>query len=399
MRFRRTGPLLRSTGYPWDLRRDDALPAYDELEFDVIVGTYGDSFDRYAIRLNEIRESIKIVRQFVDRMPSGDYRVQDKKMTPPPRARIDESMEALIHHFKIFTEGYKVPEGEAYVAVESPRGELGCYIVSDGSSKPYRMHIRGPSFVNLQTLPHLMQRRAHRGRRGQHLLGRPDHGRGRPMKPAHGKARTPSSLSRTSARYPRQKSALIPLLHLAQEQDGWVTDRCDGAHRRAVDVTPAEVIGTRSFYEMFKFHPAGRYMVNVCTNISCQLLGAEDMLHHAESTLGVRAGSTTADGLFTFEDVECIAACTEAPCLQVNYRYFNRVTVEGFDAMVADLRAGRTPANVIVGESGEMIPGHGAWGSCARHIPAGRAVGAVPPEDVTEGPVWLARNVPARGQS
>lgn len=152
-----TGPILRSTGYAWDLRRDLPYLAYDEVEFDVVVGTYGDCFDRYAIRLNEIRESIRIIHQILDKMPLGDYRIQDKKVTPPPRARIDESMEALIHHFKIFTEGFKVPEGEAYVAVESPRGELGCYIVSDGSSKPYRMHIRGPSFVNLQTLPHMMR--------------------------------------------------------------------------------------------------------------------------------------------------------------------------------------------------------------------------------------------------
>jgi NADH-quinone oxidoreductase subunit D len=154
-----TGPLLRSTGYAWDLRRDLPYLAYDQLDFDVIVGTYGDSFDRYAIRLAEIRESLGIVRQILDRMPAGDFRVQDKKVTPPPRARIDESMEALIHHFKIFTEGFKVPEGEVYVAVESPRGELGCYLVSDGSSKPMRMHIRGPSFINLQTLPHLMRDR------------------------------------------------------------------------------------------------------------------------------------------------------------------------------------------------------------------------------------------------
>ena len=152
-----TGPILRSTGYAWDLRRDEPYLAYDQVDFDVVVGSYGDCFDRYAIRLNEIRESIRIVRQIVDKMPAGDYRSQDKKVTPPPRARIDESMEALIHHFKIFTEGYKVPEGEVYVAVESPRGELGCYIVSDGSSKPHRMHIRGPSFVNLQSLPHLMK--------------------------------------------------------------------------------------------------------------------------------------------------------------------------------------------------------------------------------------------------
>ncbi|HEY3485909.1 MAG TPA: NADH-quinone oxidoreductase subunit D, partial [Ilumatobacteraceae bacterium] len=144
-----TGPILRSTGVAWDLRRDEPYLRYDQVDFDVVVGSYGDSFDRYAVRLNEIRESMKIVRQVLDRMPSGDYRIQDKKVTPPPRARIDESMEALIHHFKIFTEGFKVPEGEAYVAIERPRCEIGCYIASDGSAKPYRMHIRAPSFVNI----------------------------------------------------------------------------------------------------------------------------------------------------------------------------------------------------------------------------------------------------------
>ncbi len=152
-----TGPILRSTGVAWDLRRDMPYLHYDEVEFDVIVGSFGDAFDRYAIRLNEIRESMKIVRQILDRIPMGDYRIQDKKITPPPRARIDESMEALIHHFKIFTEGFKVPEGEVYVAIESPRGEIGCYIASDGSATPYRMHVRAPSFVNVQCLPHMMR--------------------------------------------------------------------------------------------------------------------------------------------------------------------------------------------------------------------------------------------------
>lgn len=151
-----TGPILRSTGEPWDLRRTMPYLAYDQVDFDVVVGTYGDTFDRYAIRLNEVRESMRIVAQCMDKMPSGPYRIQDKKVTPPPRARIDESMEALIHHFKIFTEGFKVPAGEVYVAVESPRGELGCYLVSDGGSKPQRVHIRAPSFINLQTLPHMM---------------------------------------------------------------------------------------------------------------------------------------------------------------------------------------------------------------------------------------------------
>ena len=151
-----TGPILRSTGFAWDLRRAMPYLAYEQVEFDIVVGTYGDTFDRYAIRLNEIRESMRIVEQCLDLMPEGPYRTQDRKVTPPPRARIDESMEALIHHFKIFTEGFKVPPGEVYTAVESPRGELGCYLVSDGGAKPQRMHIRAPSFVNLQTLPHMM---------------------------------------------------------------------------------------------------------------------------------------------------------------------------------------------------------------------------------------------------
>jgi NADH-quinone oxidoreductase subunit D len=152
-----TGPILRSTGVPWDLRRTMPYLRYDEVDFDVIVGTYGDNFDRYSIRLNEVRESVRIIRQIVEKMPLGDYRVQDKKVTPPPRGRIDESMEALIHHFKVFTEGFRVPVGETYVAIESPRGEIGCYLVSDGTPKPYRMHIRGPSFVNLQALPVMMR--------------------------------------------------------------------------------------------------------------------------------------------------------------------------------------------------------------------------------------------------
>jgi len=152
-----TGPLLRSTGVAWDLRRSMPYLEYDKVDFDVIVGTYGDNFDRYAIRLNEIRESVRIVRQCIEMMPRGDYRSQDAKVTPPPRARINESMEALIHHFKLFTEGFHVPAGEVYTAVESPRGELGCYIVADGGPKPYRIHVRAPSFVNVQAIPLLMR--------------------------------------------------------------------------------------------------------------------------------------------------------------------------------------------------------------------------------------------------
>ncbi|MGH9148975.1 MAG: NADH-quinone oxidoreductase subunit D [Acidimicrobiales bacterium] len=152
-----TGPVLRASGVEWDLRRHLPYQFYDQLEFDVFVGTQGDAFDRYAVRLAEMRESIRLVRQIVEAIPPGDYRTQDKKVTPPPRRRIDESMEALIHHFKIFTEGYRVPVGETYVALESPRGEVGCYLVSDGSAKPYRLHVRDASFNNLQSLPVMLR--------------------------------------------------------------------------------------------------------------------------------------------------------------------------------------------------------------------------------------------------
>jgi len=147
-------------------------------------------------------------------------------------------------------------------------------------------------------------------------------------------------------RFPRPKSALILLLHLAQEQDGHVSESAMEHIAELVEVTPAEVFGTASFYEMFKFEPVGKYCVNVCTNISCQLLGGWELLEHLEHRLGIHAGQTTADGLVTLEDVECIAACTEAPALQVNYRYRYRVTEADADRLLDDLRRGRLDAEI-----------------------------------------------------
>jgi NADH-quinone oxidoreductase subunit E len=167
-------------------------------------------------------------------------------------------------------------------------------------------------------------------------------------------------------RYPRPKSALISLLHLAQEQDGYVTRDAMTHVAELVGITPAEVYGTATFYEMFKFEPVGRYCVNICTNISCQLVGAYDLLHHAEASLGVKAGGTTTDGVITLEDVECIAACTEAPALQVNYRYRYRVTNESFDRLVDDLRAGRLDSE---------IPPHGTLARVRQHVDADRWAG------------------------
>ena len=183
------------------------------------------------------------------------------------------------------------------------------------------------------------------------------------------------------SRYPRPKSALIPLLHLAQEQDGYVTDDAMEHIAELIGVTPAEVLGTCSFYEMFKREPVGQYLVNVCTNISCLLLGGEELLHHLEERLGVKAGSTTVDGMFTLEDVECIAACTEAPCLQVNYRYHYKVTPEQADALLDDLRAGRRA---------HEVPKHGTLARVRQQIPADKRAGNAVPGQAEE-PVWITR--------
>jgi NADH-quinone oxidoreductase subunit D len=151
-----TGPIARASGIDWDLRKAFPYSGIDQYDFDVPTGRHGDVHDRYVVRMAEMRESLAIVRQVLETMPAGDYRAEDRKVTPPPRKRIDESMEALIHHFKLFTAGFKVPAGEVYEAVESPRGELGMYLVSSGGSRPWRLHVRGPSFAAVQALPVMM---------------------------------------------------------------------------------------------------------------------------------------------------------------------------------------------------------------------------------------------------
>jgi len=152
------------------------------------------------------------------------------------------------------------------------------------------------------------------------------------------------------ALYPQRRSALLPLLHVLQEQDGHLSE--DGMEHVAelVGLLPAEVLSVASFYDMFKLHPVGRYVLGICTNIACMLEGAEELLHHAEERLGVKDGGTTADGLFTLEEVECVAHCDKAPCLQANYRYFGPLSDEGFDTLVDDLAAGRLR---------DVVPDHG----------------------------------------
>ena len=150
-----TGPLLRSTGCPWDLRKTQPYDVYDKMKFDVPVGSKGDCYDRYCIRIEEMRQSLRIIMQCIDEMPKGNIKIEDKKISPPSRADIKSSMESLIHHFKLFSEGFTVSAGEVYCAVEHPKGEFGVFISSDNSNKPYRCKIKAPGFAHLQAIDYL----------------------------------------------------------------------------------------------------------------------------------------------------------------------------------------------------------------------------------------------------
>jgi NADH-quinone oxidoreductase subunit D len=145
-----TGPLLRAAGHPWDLRKAMPYSSYEDFDFKIPVGTIGDNYDRFFVRIAEMKESVKIIEQTLDGLPEGPHITEDRKVALPPRWELATSMEALIHHFKLVTEGFRVPPGEVYYPIESPRGELACFVRSDGSSKPARVHMRDPSFVNLQ---------------------------------------------------------------------------------------------------------------------------------------------------------------------------------------------------------------------------------------------------------
>ena len=150
-----TGPNLRASGVPWDLRKSQPYDAYAEMDFDLPIGKNGDCYDRYLVRMHEMRQSLRIIHQCLENMPDGPCKSEDHKVTPPAREAMKDSMEALIHHFKLFTEGFRVPAGETYTAVEAPKGEFGVYLVSDGTNKPYRCKIRAPGFAHLQAMDFL----------------------------------------------------------------------------------------------------------------------------------------------------------------------------------------------------------------------------------------------------
>jgi NADH-quinone oxidoreductase subunit E len=290
------------------------------------------------------------------------------------------SMEALIHHFKLVTEGIRVPAGQVYVAVESPRGELGVHMVSDGGTRPYRVHYRDPSFTNLQAVAGHVRGRD--GRRRDHLgrQYRSGHGRGGPMTapqtpgagsngervfirlgpppeepgqfvtegapesyPAEVQARLEVEAKEIIGRYPNPRSALLPLLHLVQSEDGYVTPAGVEFCAEQLGLTGAEVAAVASFYTMYRRGPTGEYLVGVCTNTLCAVMGGDAIFDSLKEHLGIGNDETTSDGSVTLQHIECNAACDYAPVVMVNWEFFDNQTAESARELVDGLRSGQRP--------------------------------------------------------
>ena len=330
-----SGPVLRASGVDWDLRRDRPYLAYPALDFDVPVYPNGDVYDRYLVRMDEMRESVRIIEQCLDGMPEGPWIADDRKVVLPPRHELHTSMESLIHHFKIVTEGYRVPEGEVYVTVESRARR-------DGLLRRLR---RRPEAV-AREVPRAVVRRA-RGDGDLHArLARRRHDRDRRLAgQRHGGGRPVSALQdeiRAAAEpYPDKKSAVMSGLRLAQhEYGGWLPPEALVEVAEALDLTPAHVQSVASFYDMYNLAPVGEHVVEVCTNVSCALVGAQQVVDAFSEELGIRPGETSDDGKVTLRTIECAGGCGYAPVVVLDHRYREPTRPEDVRAIVEELRNG-----------------------------------------------------------
>ncbi len=368
-----TGPLLRAAGVPWDLRKSDPYSSYEDFEFTVPIGTIGDNYDRFAVRLREMRQSVRIIEQAIDGLPEGPWITEDRKVALPPRHELATSMEALIHHFKLVTEGFRVPPGEVYFPIEGPRGELGCFVRSDGSSKPARVHMRDPSFVNLQATAADGQGQLHR-RPDRHAGdARPGARRHRPLSAdelatqvprfAHGSrvpgwdaaadlskdpagvpdpATTPvpdelrAEIEGHMAKYPDRRSAAIPALAAVQARYGWCTPEGVDQAACVMRLTPGYLMAVATFYDMLETEPVGRHALYVCTNITCSLLGADELLARIEAEVG-------GDPDFNVRGFECLGACDIAPMASVDGVYVGPIALDDVPELIGQIKSGEAP--------------------------------------------------------
>ncbi len=297
--------------------------------------TSGDVYDRYRVRMDEMRESVRIVEQCLEGMPEGPWIADDRKVVLPPRHELHTSMESLIHHFKIVTEGYRVPEGEVYVTVESPRGEMGCYVVSDGGPEAVAGEVPCAVVRRARGDCDLHDERADRGLDRDRRLSGLGHGGGRPVSSLQDEIRE------AAKPYPDQRSAVMSGLRLAQrEYGGWLPREALEEVADALDLTPAHVQAVASFYDMYHLAPVGEHLVEVCTNVSCALVGAQQVVEAFEQELGIAVGETSEDGKVTLRTIECAGGCGYAPVVVVDHRYREPTRPEDVPGIVAELGDG-----------------------------------------------------------
>ena len=331
------------------------------FDFEVPIATEGDVYARYKVRMEEMRQAVKLIEQAINGMPGGDYKNMDEKITVPPRSELTKSMEAVIHHYKLVTQGYTVPAGEVYTAIESPRGELGLFrdlgrwflAVPPPRARPIVRqppvapgHVRGRSDRRSHRRDRV--RRSRYGRRRQVTPTSMGGHRGAkhidPLTGGHEPRVLTGEMRQTAeaivAKYPNSRSAALPLLFLVQSIEGHVTEQGMREVADILGLTPAEILATGSFYTMLKKNPQGEYLVSVCRNISCTHLGARKVLAELENHLGIEAGETTSDGKITLESAECLATCDGAPSLQINYEDFYSVAPDVAVQLVEKLRRG-----------------------------------------------------------
>ena len=262
-----SGPMLRGSGIEWDLRKKQPYDVYDRMDFDIPVGVNGDCYDRYLVRIEELRQSTRIVDQCVAWLKAnpGPVMIDDRKVRPPRREEMKGDMESLIHHFKLMTEGYCVPEGETYAAVEAPKGELGVYLVSDGANKPYRLKVRAPGFAHLASLDEMVRGTHAGGRCGGDRNSGHRFRRDRSMS-VQLSAHVREEIDRWVAKFPpdRKRSAVISALHAAQhENNGFLTTDLMDAVAEYLGLPHIHVYEVATFYSMFETKPVGRHHVSV----------------------------------------------------------------------------------------------------------------------------------------
>ena len=342
------------------MRKAQPYECYSELDFDIPIGKNGDNYDRYCIRMEEMRQSIRIMKQCIEKLRSpegqGPVAVDDNKIVPPRRAEMKRSMEALIHHFKLYTEGFHVPAGEVYAAVEAPKGEFGVYL--DRRRHQQALQVQDPRAGLRASAGHgFSLPRPHAGRRlGGPRLARHRVRGGRPLMAVRRLAeKQPASFAFTAdnlawakaqiAKYPegRQASAVIPLLWRAQEQaGGWLPQKAIEHVAEMLGMANIRVLEVATFYTMFNLEPVGKFHVQLCGTTPCMLRGSDALKKICHRRIGEQH-HVTADGKFSWIEVECLGACVNAPMVQINYDYYEDLTPETFEKSSTSLPPAARP--------------------------------------------------------